>query len=64
MKIDLERNDIDNDGDNLEVDYVAGTCSQNRDTHLEVNLEEGEYYVYCELDWCADETSFVVTTYG
>jgi len=67
MKIDLEKSDIDEDGDNLEVDYLRGTQSWDRDTHLEFpDLKKGEYYIYVELDWHKNttETSFCVTCYG
>ena len=67
LKIDTDKTDIDNDGDNLEIDYVAGTQSWDRDTHIEVDdLEKGEYYVYVELDWNENttETNFVATCYG
>jgi len=67
MKIDTEKTDVDEDGDNLEVDYMAGGAGDDRETHLEFpNLQKGEYYVYVELDWHANttETSFCVTCYG
>lgn len=67
MQIDLEKTDIDDDGDNLEVQYILGDASWDRDTHLECQmLRRGEYYVYVELDWTEKsvENSFVVTCYG
>ena len=67
MKIDLEKTDVDEDGDNLEVDYCQGAQSWDRETHLEFeNLKQGEYYVYVELDWVPTtvDTDFVVTCYG
>ena len=67
MKIDVEKTDADNDGDNLEVDYIKGDGSWNRDTHLEIsNLKKGEYYVYVEMEWNKNthETDFAVTCYG
>lgn len=35
MKIDTDKTDVDEDGDNLEVDYIKGDQSWDRDTHLE-----------------------------
>lgn len=35
MKIDLEKTDLDEDGDNLEVLYINGDASWDRETHLE-----------------------------
>lgn len=35
LKIDTELTDIDNDGDNLEVMYIAGNQSWDRETHIE-----------------------------
>jgi len=67
MKIDTEKTDVDEDGDNLEVDYIKGDSSWDRDTHLECPmLRKGEYYVYVELDWTEKsvENSFTVTCYG
>lgn len=67
MKIDLDKTDIDEDGDNLEVEYIAGMQSWDRETHIEnENLTKGEYYVFVQMDWNAntDETNFVVTCYG
>ena len=67
MKIDVDKTDVDDDGDNLEVDYIAGGGGDDRETHLEFpNLKKGEYYVYVEIDWHANtsETNFCVTCYG
>jgi len=67
MKIDTDKTDIDEDGDNLEVEYIAGTQGWERETHIEINdLKKGEYYVYVELDWNQNttETNFAVTCYG
>ena len=67
MKIDVDKTDIDEDGDNLEVDFLKGDQSWERETHLEFeNLKKGEYYVYVELDWDAKvhDTNFTVTCYG
>jgi hypothetical protein len=52
MKIDVEKTDVDEDGDNLEVEYIAGTQSWDRETHIEIdNMKKGEYYVFVEMDW-------------
>ena len=67
VKIDVEKTDADNDGDNLEIDYIKGDASWNRDTHLEIsNLKKGEYYVYVEMDWDknTNDIDFTVTCYG
>jgi hypothetical protein len=67
MKIDLEKTDADEDGDNLEVEYIQGAQSWDRETHIEnEHLAKGEYYVFVEMDWNAntDDTNFVVTCYG
>lgn len=67
MKIDLEKTDIDEDGDSLEVDFIASTQSWDRETHIECeHLTKGEYYVFVEMDWNTntDDTNFVVTCYG
>jgi len=67
MKIDVDKTDVDEDGDNIEVVYVKGTGGWDRETHLEFpDLKKGEYYVYVELDWNANtsETNFCVTCYG
>jgi hypothetical protein len=67
MKIDLDKTDIDDDGDNLEVDYIKGDQGDDRDLHLECdNLKKGEYYVYVEMDWnpSTEDTKFCVTCYG
>jgi hypothetical protein len=67
IQIDVEKSDVDEDGDNLEVEYIKGDAGWNRDTHLECeNLKKGEYYVYVELDWTEGsiENSFAVTCYG
>ena len=67
MKIDIDKTDVDEDGDNLEVDYIKGDQSWDRDTHLECPmLKKGEYYVYVELDWNknTEDTKFCATCYG
>lgn len=67
MKIDTSKTDVDEDGDNLEVEYIQGNAGWDRETHLEFpDLKKGEYYVYVELDWNANtsETNFCVTCYG
>jgi len=47
MKIDIDKTHVDEDGDNLEVDYIASTQGWDRDTHIEIeNLKKGEYYVF------------------
>ena len=58
---------MDKDGDNLEIEYIAGTQSWDRDTHIECEfLPKGEYYVFVEMDWhsSTSDFSFVVTCYG
>ena len=40
---------------------------KKRDCYLEFDeLEPGEYYMYCEVDWlqATQETAFVATCYG
>jgi len=66
MKIDTDKTDVDEDGDKFEVEYIAGEASWDRETHLELNLKEGEYYVFVELDWLptTTDTFFCVTCYG
>ena len=67
LKIDTELEDLDDDGDNLEVEYIAGNQSWDLETHIEIDdLKKGEYYVYVELDWEKNttETMFVATCYG
>lgn len=52
MKIDLDKTDIFDDGDNLDVIYVKGDQGMDRDTNIEIGfLMRGEYYVYVEFDW-------------
>lgn len=67
-KIDLENTNIDEDGEDIQLEYLKGNKSfQSRDTHIEIeNLEPGEYYLYVEFDWqeATTDTKFVVTFYG
>ena len=53
--------------DNLEIKYLQGTASFDRETHIIFEtLDKGEYYVYVEMDWneTTEDTDFVVTCYG
>lgn len=67
MKIDLDKTDYFDDGDNLDVIYIKGDMSFERDTNVEIGyLMRGEYYVYVELDWNekVQDTNFCVSCYG
>lgn len=61
---------IEKDSDKLEeleIKYLLGTSSFERETHhIFENLEKGEYYVYVEMDWneTTEDTDMCVTCYG
>ena len=51
----------------LEIKYLLGTASWDRETHhIFPHLTKGEYYVYIEMDWneTTEDTDMCVTCYG
>lgn len=44
-------------------DYIAGKAGKQRDMHLELELTEGEYLIFAELESSSD-IAFTLTAYG
>jgi hypothetical protein len=53
---------VDDDGN---IEYIVGKMKVDRDMWEKVNLYEGDYLIFVEMDWVGEEVNeFVVSAYG